>query len=456
MEEVEEVEECEVHTDGKGSLGGSDVDIKSPKSSGSGVMDPSGPEDDPEYRFTGMMRDGKKNGHGRLVFRFGVYEGNWANDMMDGHGKMTLKSGNVYEGEFSRNRFEGKGVLRWRNGKVYTGSMRGGNMSGKGILASKDGDYEGDFYHNEFFGKGKMEYHNGDTYEGEWKQDMMWGQGCLRTSDGVQYEGTFYKNQKHGRIIRTDLKNKLYSERYEYDLLKTSYKIKKQSKASSAVEKFLSKVISSPASPPLTSQLSSSSGDGLFDRPGASKEDVARHLDRRARSNRALAETPDPRDTRRDRGERERERDRECNRVSSFTSDDRVESVHSMGMGAPSSTERSSPKNLHPKDSSESVCDRVFCSKKKRCILVDLVVPVCSIFVMPFLAFCLVVMEYFNFKFCVFSFVSFQLTFLHPPVRATVGEVRYSIEIDVGGGSKGSILQNQILRKILAENGLHV
>ena len=48
----------------------------------------------------------------------------------------------------------------------------------------------------------------------------------------------------------------------------------------------------------------------------------------------------------------------------------------------------------------------------------------------------------------------FQLTFLHPPVRATVGEVRYSIEIDVGG-SKGSILQNQILRKILAENGPH-
>ena len=27
----------------------------------------------------------------------------------------------------------------------------------------------------------------------------------------------------------------------------------------------------------------------------------------------------------------------------------------------------------------------------------------------------------------------FQLTFLHPPVRVTVGEVRYSIEIDVGG-----------------------
>ena len=30
-------------------------------------------------------------------------------------------------------------------------------------------------------------------------------------------------------------------------------------------------------------------------------------------------------------------------------------------------------------------------------------------------------------------FAIFQLTFLHPPVRATVGEVRYSIEIDVGG-----------------------
>ena len=32
-----------------------------------------------------------------------------------------------------------------------------------------------------------------------------------------------------------------------------------------------------------------------------------------------------------------------------------------------------------------------------------------------------------------FFFLIFQLTFLHPPVRATVGEVRYSIEIDVGG-----------------------
>ena len=52
-------------------------------------------------------------------------------------------------------------------------------------------------------------------------------------------------------------------------------------------------------------------------------------------------------------------------------------------------------------------------------------------------------------------FIYFQLTFLHPPVRVTVGEVRYSIEIDVGGG-KGSILQTRILRKIFAKNGPHV
>ena len=49
----------------------------------------------------------------------------------------------------------------------------------------------------------------------------------------------------------------------------------------------------------------------------------------------------------------------------------------------------------------------------------------------------------------------FNLPSFTPPVRATVGEVRYSIEIDVGGG-KGSILQTRILRKILAENGPHV
>ena len=37
----------------------------------------------------------------------------------------------------------------------------------------------------------------------------------------------------------------------------------------------------------------------------------------------------------------------------------------------------------------------------------------------------------------------FQLTFLHPPVRATVGEVRYSIEIDVGGGVKGQFYKTR-------------
>eukprot|EP01061_Rhynchopus_euleeides_P015078 TRINITY_DN25893_c0_g3_i1.p1 TRINITY_DN25893_c0_g3~~TRINITY_DN25893_c0_g3_i1.p1 ORF type:complete len:415 (+),score=109.46 TRINITY_DN25893_c0_g3_i1:99-1247(+) len=283
-EEAEEYESGLSARDGQGSSGGSVGDVKSPKTN---AMDPMGPDEDPEYRYVGMMRDGKKNGQGRLVFRFGVYEGNWNNDMMEGHGKMMLKSGNIYEGEFSRNRFEGRGVLRWRNGKVYTGTMRSGNMSGKGKLVSKDGEYEGDFYHNEFFGHGKMTFANGDVYEGEWKQDMMWGQGCLRSTDSTQFDGTFYKNQKHGRILRTDPKNKVYSERYEHDQLKTSYKVKKQSKASSAVEKFLSKVISSPVNPTLAV---SSHTDSLFERTGASKEDVARHLDRRARSHRSVPE----------------------------------------------------------------------------------------------------------------------------------------------------------------------
>ena len=53
---------------------------------------------------------------------------------------------------------------------------------------------------------------------------------------------------------------------------------------------------------------------------------------------------------------------------------------------------------------------------------------------------------------CINNYSVFNLPSFTPPVRVTVGEVRYSIEIDVGGG-KGSILQTRILRKILAENG---
>eukprot|EP00754_Rhynchopus_humris_P037233 Rhum_TRINITY_DN19355_c0_g1::Rhum_TRINITY_DN19355_c0_g1_i1::g.169835::m.169835 len=238
-------------------------------------------DNDPEYEFSGMMRDGKKNGPGKLVFKYGVYEGNFVNDMMEGQGRLELKTGNVYDGEFVRSRFEGRGVLRWRNGREYVGMMRSGNMMGRGKLTSKDGEYEGDFYHNEFFGKGVMRFANGDVYDGEWKQDMMWGAGTLVTHEKTVYKGAFYKNQKHGRMTRTCPKGKTYSERYDHDQRLSSFKVKGQK--SSAVGKFLSKVISSPASQTVTTTPKSGS---LFDRPECSREDVARHLDRRAKSNR--------------------------------------------------------------------------------------------------------------------------------------------------------------------------
>ena len=41
------------------------------------------------------------------------------------------------------------------------------------------------------------------------------------------------------------------------------------------------------------------------------------------------------------------------------------------------------------------------------------------------------------------NFSLFNLPSFTPPVRGTVGEVRYSIEIDVGGGGKGQFYKTR-------------
>eukprot|EP00659_Diplonema_papillatum_P020581 gene20581-31694_t len=238
--------------------------------------------DETAERYEGDMRGGKRNGQGTLYFKYGKYEGQWVQHMMCGLGRLELKTGNVYEGSFAYNKFEGKGTLQWKNGKIYVGDMRQGNMTGVGKLSSEDGEYEGEFYENEFFGNGTMRYKNGDVYTGAWKHGMMWGSGVLKMHDGTTYDGTFHKNQKHGKIVRTDPKGVDYSERYARDEVQVSYKVKKPSKSSNAVGKFLSKVTANSNSHVKEGHASS---DDLFERPKYTEADIGKQLDKRAKNN---------------------------------------------------------------------------------------------------------------------------------------------------------------------------
>lgn len=255
--------------------------------------------DPDEQQYSGQYKDGQRHGKGRMKFKYGTYEGDWAHDKMHGFGILHLKTGNIYEGNFADNKFEGWGKLRWKNGKVYEGQLRAGQMCGKGKLTSEEGIYEGEFYDNEMSGKGTMKFSNGDVYTGDWRAGMMWGNGDLSYPDGTVFEGAFYKNQKHGKITRTDGKGNEFSERYHRDELQVSVKVKsKPSKAGKAVGKFIDRVGSALGTAPerledTTSPIDNGlddefQNDGppntgpLFDRPEQSQADVERELDRRA------------------------------------------------------------------------------------------------------------------------------------------------------------------------------
>lgn len=64
--------------------------------------------------YLGQFKDGKKSGHGKIIYAAtgNFYEGDWINDLPHGKGKLTEASGNVYEGDFKEGRKTGQFVLR--------------------------------------------------------------------------------------------------------------------------------------------------------------------------------------------------------------------------------------------------------------------------------------------------------------------------------------------------------
>ena len=50
-----------------------------------------------------------------MIYKGGIYEGEWKEDHMNGIGKLIYKNGNIYEGEFKDNKINGKGKITCNN-----------------------------------------------------------------------------------------------------------------------------------------------------------------------------------------------------------------------------------------------------------------------------------------------------------------------------------------------------
>jgi hypothetical protein len=84
--------------------------------------------------YSGEMRDGRPNGHGRLSLRSGeVLEGNFVDGRLDGSGVHVDAAGNRLEGTFKAGIPHGEGRLATTTGEIFTGSFVGGVKHGKGV-----------------------------------------------------------------------------------------------------------------------------------------------------------------------------------------------------------------------------------------------------------------------------------------------------------------------------------
>lgn len=88
---------------------------------------------DESYLYTGQMRDGYKEGLGRLQSDQFIYDGEFKDDLFCGYGRYILD-------------WEGDDKDFW-----YEGYFKNGEMNGKGIRTLKDGRIEeGTFEKDEF------------------------------------------------------------------------------------------------------------------------------------------------------------------------------------------------------------------------------------------------------------------------------------------------------------------
>ena len=119
--------------------------------------------------YTGKIIDGDFNGHGIVNYtqrEYIKYDGNFANGMYNGKGKLFFREGHVcklYDGEFVDDMYNGKGTLSYSDNdpqlrKEITGTWSDNMSCCKGKLVYKDGRIEGGCFVNGSLKKGKIFY----------------------------------------------------------------------------------------------------------------------------------------------------------------------------------------------------------------------------------------------------------------------------------------------------------
>ncbi len=90
--------------------------------------------------YDGDLANGLPNGSGKMTFKNGdIYTGDWKNGFMSGYGKLTTADGMVYEGNWINGNKNGEGKLLISDGSVITGNWVNGKLNGSSTVIINDG-----------------------------------------------------------------------------------------------------------------------------------------------------------------------------------------------------------------------------------------------------------------------------------------------------------------------------
>ena len=141
--------------------------------------------------YKGDIKNFKKEGKGEERTSDYFYEGDFANDLKHGNGKIVYNKGDSYEGQFTNGEITGKGFYTWKNKHTYFGDFVGGKMHGKGLYKWTDGNqYEGEYINNIKEGQGEFKWKDGRIYKGGFEKGRPHGKGLL-TVKGITFDAIF-------------------------------------------------------------------------------------------------------------------------------------------------------------------------------------------------------------------------------------------------------------------------
>lgn len=85
--------------------------------------------------YVGSYVDGKKDGHGKLIYQDGeIYVGSWKNDAREDKGVRVSANGTKYDGYWMNGRAHGTGKCLWIEGHEYEGDWQDGSQHGYGVF----------------------------------------------------------------------------------------------------------------------------------------------------------------------------------------------------------------------------------------------------------------------------------------------------------------------------------